>query len=436
MQAVIMAGGKGTRLFSVTNDEIPKPMARINGKPILEWQIECLKNGGVTELILVTGHLGEKIEEYFGNGEKFGVKITYFREQQPLGTAGSFYYLNNMLVSDCFLLVFGDVIFDVDIGRMERFHNEKKSAATLFVHPNSHPFDSDLVVTDKNGRIVKFDSKNNKRSYWYDNCVNAGFYLLNKEICNLVKEPTKTDLEKDILIPMAENGGGIYAYRSPEYIKDVGTPERMETAARELAGGFVASKNLKNRQKGIFIDRDGTINRYNGLVYKEGQFTLEDCAPQAIRKINESGLLAIVITNQPAVARGLCGIEDIVNIHRKMGTLLGEKGAYLDDVKFCPHHPDKGYPEENPLYKIPCECRKPKTGMIDDCVSRYNINRESSWMIGDTTMDIQTGKNAGLKTALVLTGEGGKDQKYDVQPDMICNDLLEAVNKIINGKSE
>lgn len=430
MQAVIMAGGKGTRLLSVTNDEIPKPMARVSGKPILEWQVECLKNSGITDIVLVTGHLGEKIEEYFGSGERFGVKITYLRELQPLGTAGSFYFLKDMLVTDYFLLVFGDVIFDVDIGRMERFHNEKKAVATLFVHPNSHPLDSDLVVTDPYARITGFDSKNNKRDTWYNNCVNAGLYILSTEICSFVKEPVKTDLEKNILMPMAENGRDIYAYHSPEYIKDVGTPERMETAARELARGFVASKNLKNRQKCIFLDRDGTINRYDGLVYREDQFVLEDCAAQAIRTVNESGWLAIVITNQPVVARGLCTIGEVEAIHRKMETLLGEKGAYLDDVRFCPHHPDKGYPGENPLYKIPCECRKPKTGMIDACVSQYNIDIENSWMVGDTTMDIQTGKNAGLKTALVLTGEAGKDGKYDAQPDLVCKDLLEAVQKI------
>lgn len=434
MQAVIMAGGKGTRLLSITNDEIPKPMAPVNGKPILQWQVECLKNNGITDIIIVMGHLGEKIEEFFSDGKKFGVKISYFKEQQPLGTAGAFYFLKDKLNSDYFLLVFGDVIFDVDISRMERFHREKKSAATLFVHPNSHPFDSDLVLTEKDDRITGFDSKNNKRDYWYHNCVNAGFYMLNKEVCNLVEEPVKTDLEKNILMPLSKAGGEVYAYCSPEYIKDVGTPERIEKAAEELASGYVASRNLQRRQKCIFLDRDGTINRSNGLIYQEDQFILEDCASESIKKINESGYLAIIITNQPSVARGLCNIEDIENIHNKMSTLLGKDGVFLDDVVFCPHHPDKGYPEENPLYKIPCDCRKPKTGMIDACTAKYNIDLDGSWMVGDTTMDIQTGKNAGLKTALVLTGEAGKDKKYDVKPNLICDNLLEAVNLILETR--
>lgn len=434
MQAVIMAGGKGTRLASITKNEIPKPMALIAGKPILEWQIECLKENGIKDITLIIGYLGNKIREYFNDGSKFGVNINYIEEKEPLGTAGSFFYLKDCLKDDYFLLAFGDVIFDVDIERMEKFHNEKKSIATLFVHPNSHPFDSDLIVTDDDNKIIKFDSKNSTRNYWYDNCVNAGFYILNKEVCELVKSPTKLDLEKDILMDLAQNRKDIYAYSSPEYIKDVGTVERIKKAEEEILCGFVKARNLKHKQKCIFIDRDGTINKHNGLVYKEEDFVLEDYTKEAIAKINNSGYLAIVITNQPVVARGLCDISDVENIHNKMKTLLGKDGVFFDDVVFCPHHPDKGYPEENPIYKIKCNCRKPNVGMIDLCVERYNIDVENSWMIGDTTVDIQTGINAKLKTALVLTGEAGKDRKCNVQPDIVANDLSEAIDLILKER--
>ena len=433
MQAVIMAGGKGTRLLSVTKDEIPKPMAEVSGKPILLWQLECLKNNGITDIIIVTGHLGEKIREYFGDGSTVGINIRYLDEPLPLGTAGSFYYLHSMLSDEPFFLVFGDVIFDIDVSRMMSFHIKKQARATLFTHPNSHPIDSDLVITDADDKVLRFDSKHNVRDYWYDNCVNAGLYILEHSVCDMVTEPIKTDLEKDILEKFTGETGNVFAYRSPEYVKDVGTAERIEKAALELSCGYVAGRNLKNKQKAIFLDRDGTINRKNDFIYKPEQFALEDCAVEAIRKINESGYLAIVITNQPVVARGLCAINDIDEIHKKMKTLLGREGVFLDDVKFCPHHPDKGYPEENPAYKISCNCRKPKTGMIDDCVREYNIDLSASWFIGDSTLDIRTGKNAGTKTALVLTGDAGKDGKYQDEPDMICADLLNAVNKILEG---
>ena len=434
MQAVIMAGGKGTRLAAITKDEIPKPMVPVNGKPLLLWQIEELKKNGITDIIMIIGHLGEKIEEYFQNGEKYGVHVSYIREHEPLGTAGAFYYLKDKIVSNYFLLVFGDVFFSIDIQRMEKFYIDHQAKAALFVHPNSHPADSDLVVLDENNKIFKFDSKHNVRNYWFDNCVNAGFYILNKEICDLVKKPCKKKKKKDILIPLVEKEDAVYGYRSPEYIKDIGTVDRIRQTEKDVENGFIEEKCLKNKQTCIFLDRDGTINQYRGLVWKDEDFELEENTSDAIKRINQSGKLAIVITNQPSVARGLCQIEDIETVHKKMSTLLGKEGAYLDDVYFCPHHPDKGYPEENPVYKIPCECRKPKTGLIQKAIEQYHIDLSSSWMVGDTTVDIQTGKNAGLHTALVLTGEAGNDKKYDVTPDLVCKDLWEAVEMILKYK--
>ena len=429
-----MAGGKGTRLAALTKDEIPKPMVPVAGKPLLLWQVERLKENGITDLIMVIGHLGNKIKEYFGDGEQFGVSIRYFEETEPLGTAGSFYYLKDMIHGGRFVMMSGDLFFDIDFQRMIRFHEEKGAVATLFVHPNGHPFDSDLLVLDANDKVTAFDSKHNVRDYWYKNCVNAGIFVFEKKICDYVPEPVKRNLENDVIKGMLDAGESIYGYCSPEYVKDVGTVDRVQQTLADITRGVIADKCLKNKQRCIFMDRDGTINQYKGLVYKEDDFVLEDCAVDAIRKINQSGKLGIVITNQPVVARGLCGIEDVENIHKKMETLLGKEGVFLDDVFFCPHHPDKGYPEENPAYKIPCECRKPKTGMIEKAAERFNIDLKESWMIGDTTMDIQTGVNAGMRTALVLTGEAGKDKKYDVKPDLVCENLLDAVEKILKSE--
>ena len=428
-----MAGGKGTRLRSVTGGDLPKPMAPVAGKPILEHQIERLREQGVKDIILVIGYLGEKIREHFGDGQTFGVRIRYIEETAPLGTAGALSLLPPMLEEDDFFLVFGDVLFDIDLARMLAFHREKGAEATLFVHPNSHPFDSDLVVVDDNGRVERFDSKHNVRDYWYKNCVNAGFYILRRSVCARVPADTKVDLEKELLAGMIASGGAVYGYRSPEYIKDVGTPERIAAAEAELMSGLIAGRSLRRKQRAIFLDRDGTVNRENGLVYREEQFELEISAAEAIGRINKSGYLAIVATNQPVVARGLCDMEDVERIHRKMETLLGREGAYLDDVVFCPHHPDKGYPEENPAYKVPCRCRKPDIGMLETCAARYNIDLSASWMVGDTTVDIQTGLNAGTHTALVRTGVAGQDGKYNAEAELTADDLLQAVKKITEG---
>lgn len=431
MQAVIMAGGKGTRLTSITEDKIPKPMVQILGKPLLEWQIEVLKENDITEICFIIGHLGEKIKDYFGDGKNFGLRVSYIEERKPLGTAGAFYYLKEWLKEESFYLVLGDVFFDVDLKKMYHFHQINHSEATLFVHPNTHPFDSDLIGMDDTGRIYAFDSKHNIRDYWYENCVNAGLYIMDASVCDRVCEPVKTDLEKKVLSEMISSGNAVYGYRSPEYIKDIGTVERITATIQDIESGFILAKSLKNQQKCIFLDRDGTVNKLKGLLYDIDAFELEDTVIEALRLINHSEWLCIVITNQPVVARGLCDIEDVNRIHKKMSTLLGNAGVYLDDVKFCPHHPDKGFPDENPAYKIECDCRKPSTGMIDAYVEKYNISLQDSWIIGDTTVDIQTGINAGMHTALVRTGEAGKDGKYMATSELTGDNLLEIVKQII-----
>lgn len=431
--AIIQAGGKGTRMLELTHDEIPKPLLMLNDKPLIQWQIENLREYDIKDICIITGHLGEKIEEYFGDGSGLGVSINYIREERPLGSAGALYYLKDIIGSKNIILVFGDVMIKLDWDRMIAFHENKLAKATLLVHPNAHPYDSDLLMMDEESRVVGIDSKNNNRDYWYKNLVNAGIYILDNVVLNSFDELQKKDLEKDILTPMMGEGG-IYGYRTPEYVKDAGIPERFFKCSKEQREGVWDSKCLINKQKAVFIDRDGTINKFNGLIYKEEDFVLEQYAAVAIRRINEAGYLAICVTNQPVVARGLCEIEDVENIHNKLETLLGNEGAYLDDIIFCPHHPDKGYPEENPLYKIECNCRKPATGMIDRMVERYNIDLQDSYMIGDSTSDVMTGLNAGLRTVLVKTGQAGLDGKYDVKADLEVENLLDAVDKIITGE--
>ena len=429
--AVIMAGGKGSRLRSITNDEIPKPMVPVDGKPLLEYQVEKLKAYGIKKIVMIVGHLGEKIVDHFKDGKDFGVEIDYIFEKEPLGTAGAFYYLKDKIDAKDFMLVFGDVFFDMDFDRMEDFHFKNSALTTLLAHPNGHPYDSDLIRTDDTGRVIGFDSKYNVRDYWYDNMVNAGMYIINRKLLDLVKEPVKTDFEKDILANQVQLGANIYAYHTPEYVKDVGTVDRINATVEELKSGLIQSKNLKNKQRAIFIDRDGTINVSKGFISKADDLELIPGSIEAIKAINKSGALAIVITNQPVIARGECSFEELHNIHNKLKTLLGEKGAFVDDIFYCPHHPDKGFEGEVPELKFDCECRKPKTGMIDEAVKKYNIDLSKSYMVGDSTMDLETARNAGVKSVLVDTGFAGNDGKYDRNCDIEAKNLFDAVEKII-----
>ena len=429
--AVIMAGGKGSRLLSITNDEIPKPMVPVDGKPLLEYQVEKLKTYGIKKIVMIVGHLGEKIVDHFKDGKNFGVEIDYIFEKEPLGTAGAFYYLKDKIDAKDFMLVFGDVFFDMDFDRMEDFHFKNSALTTLLAHPNGHPYDSDLIQTDDNGRVIGFDSKHNVRDYWYDNMVNAGMYIINKRLLDLVKEPVKTDFEKDILANQVKLGANIYAYHTPEYVKDVGTVDRINATVEELKSGLIQSKNLKNKQRAIFLDRDGTMNVSKGFISKADDLELIPGTIDAIKAINKSGALAIVITNQPVIARGECSFEELHNIHNKLKTLLGEKGAFVDDIFYCPHHPDKGFEGEVPELKFDCECRKPKTGMIEEAVRKYNIDLSKSYMVGDSTMDLETARNAGIKSVLVNTGFAGNDGKYDRSCDIEADNLFDAVEKII-----
>jgi D,D-heptose 1,7-bisphosphate phosphatase len=408
MKTVIMAGGKGTRIASVASD-IPKPMIRLHGKPILEYQIECLKRNNLTDIIIVTGHLGGIIKEYFRDGEKFGCAISYYEESAPLGTAGALYKIKDILDED-FILLCGDIVFDIDFQRFIHFHKEKNALASLATHPNSHPFDSSILVTDKDDRVVRWLNKEDTRLN-YKNLVNAGIHILNKEILGIAKPVNeKIDLDRDMLKPNIPTKR-IFSYSTPEYIKDMGTPDRYMQASDDIKSGLVRARNLSFPQKAIFLDRDGTINEIDGFVTQPEDLVLIAGAASAIKKINLSGFLAIVITNQPVIARGAVSFEGLEEIHNRMETLLGREGAYLDDVFFCPHHPDGGFPEERAEYKIECECRKPKPGMILQAAKKYNINLSESWMIGDSKRDVGAGRAAGCKTAFIshYAGETNAD---------------------------
>lgn len=397
MKAVIMAGGRGTRIASI-NSLVPKPMIEICGKPILEYQLNCLKSQGVNDITLVIGYLGDKIKEYFADGQAFGVKIKYIEEQSPLGTAGALFYLKEEIKDD-FLLLCGDIIFDIDISRFMAAHKEKGGIATLFTHPNSHPYDSGIIIADKNGKVKDWLHKEDKR-LWYRNRVNAGLHMLSPKIFENFKELKKLDLDRDILKPLISSGE-LYVYDSPEYVKDMGTPDRYFSVGDDIKSGLVNSKNLSNRQRAIFLDRDGTINKYVGFLRNIDDFELLDGVNQAIKKINESGYLAIVITNQPVIARGEVTLSELETIHNKMETLLGQDGAYLDGIYYCPHHPDKGFEGEIKELKFDCECRKPKAGMLFKAARDFNIDLENSIMIGDGENDVLCGKNAGCKTAII-----------------------------------
>lgn len=413
MKVVIMAGGKGTRITSVASD-IPKPMILIDGKPVLEHEIECLRKQGFVDLILTVSHLGNIIMDYFGDGSKFGVHIEYYFEKEPLGNAGALFKIKDQLTDD-FLLLNADAMFDVDFKRFVAYHRQHHGLVTLFTHPNSHPYDSGLIVSNASCQVEQWLAKEDARPTYYKNRVNAGLHVINKEVLNQTINTQKIDLDRQLLKPLAGTGK-MYCYDSPEYVKDMGTPKRYYVVCDDFKEGRVQEKNLSQKQKAIFLDRDGTINKYVGFLRDVDQFELLPNASKAIKKINDSGYLAIVVTNQPVIARGEVTREELNEIHNKMETLLGQDGAYLDGIYYCPHHPHKGYEGEIVELKIDCDCRKPKPGMLIQASKDFNIDLNQSWMIGDSDNDTLAGKNAGCKTARVTD----KESLYDIIERLLC----------------
>lgn len=429
-----MAGGRGTRISELFPD-IPKPLIPINNTPVLEREIISLREQGFTEIILTIGYMAEKIKSYFGDGSKLGVNISYFVEDKPLGNAGALFFLD---LKEDFLLLNADAVFDVDFNRMVDFHKKHGGLVTLFTHPNSHPYDSGLIVAGENGEVEKWLAKEDERPEYYKNRVNAGLHVISPkalDMSSIKKEDIgngkKIDLDRQILKPLSGTGK-MFCYDSPEYVKDMGTPERFRAVEEDYKKGVVSAKNLKNKQKAIFLDRDGTINKYVGFLRKPEEFELIDGVAEAVKKINQSGYLAIVVTNQPVIARGEVTFEGLETIHNKMETLLGKEGAYLDGIYFCPHHPHKGYEGEVKELKIECDCRKPKPGMLLKAAEDFNIDLSESYMVGDGENDIRAGKSSGCKTVLVI-GEGTDYKEESLNQDITCDSLFEFVENITRG---
>lgn len=438
MKTVIMAGGKGTRISSVASD-IPKPMIPIEGKPVLEHELECLRDQGFTDVILTVSHLGNIIMDYFGDGsgispvtgKPFGVNIEYYFEQEPLGNAGALYRIKEKLEDD-FLLLNADAMFNVDFNRLVAFHKEKGGLVTLFTHPNSHPYDSGLILTNMSGAVMQWLAKEDERPIYYKNRVNAGIHVISPKVLETNICTKKIDLDRQLLKPLAGTGK-MFCYDSPEYVKDMGTPARYVSVCEDFATGRVQAKNLHNKQRAVFLDRDGTINKYVGFLRSVDDFELLPGVAQAIKKINSSGYLAIVVTNQPVIARGEMTLQELEVIHNKMETLLGAQGAYLDAIYFCPHHPDKGFEGERIEYKIDCDCRKPKPGMLLQAASDFNIDLHKSWIVGDGKVDVLAGNSAGCKTAYITT-----EKQENIGASCLVNSLDDFLDKVdlMRGENE
>lgn len=294
----------------------------------------------------------------------------------------------------------GDLIFNINLKKFIKFHKSKNAHITLFVHPNNHPYDSDLISVNKNNKVINFFSKNRKKIIYTKNLATAGIYLIKTNLLKFLKKDSFQDLSKNLIQKLIKKKQKIFAYHSREYVKDVGTPERYFEAKKDINLNIPIKRNFNNKMPAFFIDRDGVINKERFNLYSD-PCNFFPKTIEAIKKINKMNYLCIIITNQPAIAKGFV-TEKFVNFtHNKLETFIGYKGAYIDGIFYCPHHPKKGFIGEIKKYKISCFCRKPKIGLIQEAKKKFNIDLKKSYFIGNSFTDFKTAINAGIKPIIV-----------------------------------
>jgi len=421
-QAVILAGGRGTRLAQELGIDIPKPMVPVLGRPLLERSLELLREQGIVKIVLLVHHRAEVVEKHFGDGKTMGLQIQYVREEKPRGTGGALVDVRQVLEEE-FLVVYGDTLVEMDFSRMIRFHREHQAEATLFVHPNDHPQDSDLVELDAEEKVVELHPYPHPAGAEFSNLVNAALYAMQRSVLDGDWPVGGFDIAKDMVPAWLQQRRRIYGYRGDGYIKDMGTPERLARVQKDLHSGATARKSGRTPRMAVFLDRDGTINPEKGHLRRAEELELFPGVVEAVKRLNRAGIPAIVVTNQPVIARGEASFADVETIHRRLQRLLAEGGAYVDSIFFCPHHPEWGFLGERIELKVACKCRKPGTGMIEEAARRYHLDLKGSWMVGDSGRDMECARKAGLRGILVGDEEVAAERR--------AKDLPEAVEMIL-----
>jgi histidinol-phosphate phosphatase family protein len=430
-QLVVLAGGMGTRLAAVTGG-LPKALVPVGGKPVLERQVELAVQHGIHRVLLLLGYGAEHVVAWTQTWTGRGVDFSWQIERQPRGTGGALVDAMHAL-EERFVLFFADQLIDFDVGRLVDHHLSSHNAVTVVVHPNDHPHDSDVLEVGGDGRVTALHRPPHEGRL-VRNVVNAATYVIDRRsLESLVVPPgAKSDLARDMLPTMIARGTRVGAYRSREYLKDMGTPERLAKVEADLASGIVASRRAGRPMPGILLDRDGTVNVEKGRIACPDDIELTEGIAAALKRAHAAGYLAAIVTNQPVIARGDCTFAELDAIHGRLEMLLAESHAYVDGIFVCPHHPDRGFEGEVPELKGPCRCRKPNTGLVEDAAQELNLDLGRTWLIGDSSTDVACAVAAGLFPVLVSTGHAGRDARHDTDAALRFSSAAVAVEFIVD----
>lgn len=427
MKALILCAGKGERLKPLT-DTTPKPMVPINGKPVLEYLINLCKANGIFDIAINTSYLPEKIIDYFGNGEKFGVNLKFSFEPELLGTSGALNNFRDFFADSSFVVIYGDTVTNIDLRKMIRYHEEKGGIATIALRKKPFEYKTQsLIIADNNLRITTFLEKPSDeeiKKFTSDfKLINSGIYVLSPKILDFIA-PGFSDFGYDIFPKLIKQGEKEYGFMMDDYyFREIGKLDKYELAKKEIESG---NFNLNLRNKAIFLDRDGVINEniyeVDGKIMAPAtldQLKILPDVKEGIREFKKMGFKVIVVTNQPGIAFGYLDVKKLEEINNFL-----KKQLEIDEIYFCPHHEKYNS----------CDCRKPSIGLLLKAKKDFNLDIDNSFMIGDSLSDIQTGINAKVRKTLLI-GVVREDileiqHKKNIFPDFIVKNLVEAANLI------
>jgi len=397
----ILVGGKGKRVKSITNGKSKAEIKLNKTKNIIDYQLTELTKLNKNIYIISNKNfvsLKQYVKKKYRNN-----KISFIDEDLQLGTAGAIKNLENIKHNQDFLVVFGDLLFNFDFQKLIDFHKFKKSECTLVVHPNSHPIDSDCVELNDNSQVVEFYKKPYNKKKIINNLCLSGILIINKKFLKLIKPHLSQDISKNLLDKILNKNNRIFGYKTREYIKDVGTLDRVEQAKKDLNSIKFKKGNINSKIPAVFLDRDGVINfeKNNGKYQNPKKFITGSL--ESFQKINNAGFLAILITNQPAVAKGFISLKKLKRDLKFLNYKIAEHNGYLDDIFYCIHHPTKGFKNELKKLKKNCKNRKPNNGMFLLANKANNIDFKKSIMIGDSHRDYLAAK----RTKIKFIGVGG-----------------------------
>ena len=424
MEVVIVAGGLGTRMKE-SFPGTPKALLPIVDTPLLDLNMAWMIERGLKEFVICTGHLAVEIQEHVRERFPSDIRVRVSRETVPRGTAGAIRDIEPAPTDD-FVVLYGDVLALMDVAGLVETHRTSGAMATLTVHPNDHPHDSDLVAVDDVGRVNAVYPKGRQRAH-RGNLANAGVFVLSPEIIRFIDPERPEDLFGDVLVRLVDNGLHVHSFRNYGYVKDVGTPERLASVADALRKGEVARRALGGPGSAAFLDRDGVLVEAIPDITNRDEMKVLPGVPAALRRLNAAGIKTVVVTNQPVVARGGITEPALRDLHRDLEYELGLGGAYLDAISYCPHHPDAGFADEVESLKRPCACRKPGVELGRRAAADMGIDLAGSFMVGDSHRDRGFARRLGIPAVTVRSGESLGAVPAPDPEDVVVSDLTEAV---------